>query len=154
MNAQLIHIIDYRLTSSVRSIAESERLKACSSLRRIVLLGALCLFIGLSTIWVQPVEAATSSDHYKLYAHSRIIDFKEYSCFIKIINKENRSWNPKAKNGSHHGIGQMRSTWYKNLDPYRQIDETIRYIHKRYSKHGNEGAICNAWAFHEKKGYF
>jgi hypothetical protein len=147
MNAQVIHIIDTYLTRSVRSIAESERLKPCSSLRRIVLLGAFCLCISSSAIWVQPVEAATRSDYFKLYAHSRIIDSKQYECFQKIIFKESR-WNPQAKNGSHYGLGQMRSVWYRDLDPYRQIDESIRYITNRYN------SMCNAWAHHKKKGFY
>jgi len=146
-DAQVIHIIDLSLTSSVRSIAESERLKPCSSLRRIVLLGALCLWIGLSVINMQPVQAATQADHLKLYAHSRIIDDKQYQCFRWIITKESR-WNPKARNGSHYGLGQMRSTWYRDLDPFRQIDATIRYITKRY------GSPCKAREFHERKGWY
>ncbi len=147
MNAQVVHIFDSSLTGSVRSIAESERPKPCSSLRRIVLLGALCLFIGSSAIWVQPVEASTKEDLFKLYTHSRIIDYKQYRCLSSIIHKESR-WNEKAVNGSHHGLGQMRSEWYRTLDPYRQIDATISYIKKRY------GSMCNAWQFHQKKGYY
>lgn len=147
MNAQLIHIIDYRLTSSVRSIAESERPKPYSSLRRIVLLGALCLFIGSSAIWVQPAEATTKEDLFKLYAHSKIIEYKQFRCLSSIIHKESK-WNPNAVNGSHHGLGQMRSEHYRTLDPFRQIDATIAYIKKRY------GSMCNAWRFHQKKGYY
>lgn len=147
MNAQVVHIFDSSLTGSVRSIAESERPKPCSSLRRIVLLGALCLFIGSSAIWVQPAEASTKEDLFRLYTHSRIIDYKQYKCLSSIIHKESR-WNEKAVNGSHHGLGQMRSEWYRTLDPYRQIDATISYIKKRY------GSMCNAWRFHQKKGYY
>ena len=146
-DAQVIHIIDLSLTSSVRSIAESERLKPCSSLRRIALLGALCLWIGLSVINMQPVQAATQADHLKLYAHSRIINDNQYQCFRWIIGKES-AWNFKAKNGSHYGLGQMRSTWYRDLDPFRQIDATIRYISKRY------GSPCKAREFHERKGWY
>lgn len=147
MNAQLIHIFDSSLTSSVRSIAESERLKPCSSLRRIVLLGALCSYMSLSSIWVQPGQASSKEDLFKLYAHSRIIEYKQYQCLSSIIHKESR-WDEKAVNGSHHGLGQMRSEWYRTLDPYRQIDATISYIKKRY------GSMCNAWRFHQKKGYY
>lgn len=145
--AQLIHIIDSSLTGSVRSIAESERPQPCSSLRRIVLLGALCLLVGLSTINMQPAQAATQADQYRLYAHSRIVDWKQFNCFVKIIHKESR-WDPKARNGSHFGLGQMRSQWYRNLDPYRQIDQTIRYITNRYD------LPCKAWEFHKRKGWY
>jgi hypothetical protein len=145
--AQLIHNLDMYLTSSIRSIAGSERPKPHSSLRRIVLLGALCLLIGLSAINMQPVHATTQADHYRLYAHSRIIDWHEFNCFVKIITKESR-WNPKARNGSHFGLGQMKSQWYRNLDPYRQIDQTIEYITNRYQ------TPCKAWSFHQKRNWF
>ena len=137
------------LTNVLRSIASSERLQPCSSLRRIVLVGALCLLLDASTIKMQPAEAHDLNDanHYKLYAHSRIIDWKQYSCFVKLINKENRTWNPSARNGSHYGIGQMRSEHYKTLDGYSQIDATLRYIEHRY------GSICKAWAHHGKGWY-
>lgn len=147
MNAQVIHILDSSLTGSVRSIRSQRAPKAGSSRVRLVLLGALCLYIGSMTIWVQPVEASTKEDLFKLYTHSRIIDYKQYRCLSSIIHKESR-WNEKAVNGSHHGLGQMRSEWYRTLDPYRQIDATISYIKKRY------GSMCNAWRFHQKKGYY
>lgn len=147
MNAQDIHILDSSLTSSVRSIAESERLRPCSSLRRIVLLGALCSYMSLSSIWVQPAQASSKEDLFKLYAHSRIIEYKQYQCLSSIIHKESR-WDEKAVNGSHYGLGQMKSQHYRTLDPYRQIDATISYIKKRY------GSMCNAWRFHQKKGYY
>lgn len=147
MYAQLIHILDTYLTRLLPSSSASERLKACSSLRRLAVVGILCLFIGLQSTHIQIAEAATKSDYFKLYAHSRLIDEKQYLCFQKIIFKESR-WNPKAKNGSHYGLGQMKSIWYKNLDPYRQIDESIRYIHERY------GSMCKAWEFHKKKGHY
>jgi hypothetical protein len=92
-------------------------------------------------------KAATQSDSFKLYAHSRIVNDEQYQCFYKLINKENRQWNPKARNGSHYGIGQMRNKTYKNLDGYRQIDWTIRYIKGRY------GSMCNSWRFFQANGY-
>lgn len=147
MSAQVIHMIDAYLTRSVRSIADSERLKACCSRMRHQLTPVLCLVLGVSGITMQPVEAS-QNDYLKLYAHSRIVDFKEFQCFVSIINKENRSWDVKAKNGSHYGIGQMRSLWYKELDGFRQIDATIKYALGRY------GTLCDTWAFHKRKNYY
>ena len=101
-----------------------------------------------ATIGASPAPAATYSiDHLRLYAHSRLLDYKEFQCFNAIINQESR-WNFKAKNGSHFGLGQMRSKHYRDLDPYRQIDATILYITKRYS------TTCKAWAFHLKHGWY
>jgi len=107
----------------------------------------LCLIAGLLVLTTEPVEAATDSDYYKLYAHSRIINEKQYKCLSSIIYKESR-WNPKARNHSHYGLGQMRSLYYRNLDPYRQIDKTIEYIKLRY------GSMCNAWLFHQKRNWY
>ena len=103
--------------------------------------------IMILTLSTTPAKAVTQSDSFKLYAHSRIVNDEQYQCFYKLINKENRQWNPKARNGSHHGIGQMRNETYKNLDGYKQIDWTIRYIKGRY------GSMCNAWRFFKAKGY-
>lgn len=135
------------LTGLLPSSSESERLQACSSLRRVVVWGVLCLFVGSLSLQMQPAEATSNADHYKLYAHSRIINFDQYKCLSLIIHKESR-WNPLAKNGSHFGLGQMRSQHYRNLDPYRQIDATIKYIYHRY------GSMCNAWRFHQKKNHY
>ncbi len=136
-----------RLTGLLPSSSASERLKACSSLRRLVVWGVLCLFIGSLSLQMQPAQASTT-DHYKLYAHSRIIEWNEFMCFKDIITKENRRWDVNAKNGSHYGLGQMRSKWYRNLDGYRQIDASIKYINARY------GSMCKAWRFHQQRNYY
>jgi hypothetical protein len=88
-----------------------------------------------------------SIDHLKLYAHSRILDYKEFQCFNRIITKESR-WSYVARNGSHWGLGQMRSKHYGTLDPFRQIDATIKYITVRYE------TPCKAWAFHIKRNWY
>jgi hypothetical protein len=92
-------------------------------------------------------SAAYSVDHLKLYAHSRILDYKEFQCFNKIITKESR-WSYTARNGSHYGLGQMRSKHYRDLDPFRQIDASLRYITNRYQ------TSCKAWAFHQERNYY
>jgi hypothetical protein len=134
------------LTPVLPSSSASERLGACSSLRSLVVVGVLCLFLGADLLKMQPAQA-NEVDHYKLYAHSRIINYEQYKCLSHIIHKESR-WNIKAINGSHYGLGQMRSKHYRNLDGYRQIDATIKYIKGRY------GSMCKAWTFHKKHGYY
>lgn len=143
---QVIHNLAIRLTRSVRCHRLQRAGVPDSSRGRMQLSGALCLILGSLSIQTIPAQAS-SSDYWKLYAHSRIINEEQYKCFSRIIYKESR-WNPMAKNGSHYGLGQMRSKHYKELDPYRQIDETIRYIKHRY------GSMCKAWAFHQKKGHY
>jgi triacylglycerol esterase/lipase EstA (alpha/beta hydrolase family) len=137
------------LTSSVRCYRLKRAAIAVSSLRRIQLMGALYVLTAITSI--TSISTATaksySIDHLKLYAHSRILDYKEFQCFNKIITKESR-WSYTAKNGSHFGLGQMKSKHYRDLDPYRQIDASLRYITIRYQ------TSCKAWAFHQKRNYY
>ena len=145
--AQLMHIFAMSLTRSVRFMLSREPVCRLSSQRVLTLWAGLCLCIGSIAITMQPVHAASKADYLKLYAHSRIINNEQYKCFYWIITKESR-WDSNARNGSHYGLGQMRSTWYKNLDPYRQIDATVAYITKRYT------TPCKAKAHHERKGWY
>jgi hypothetical protein len=108
---------------------------------------AISMSMAILTLSTTEANAASQADSFKLYAHSRIVNDQQYQCFYKLINKENRLWNPKARNGSHYGIGQMRNETYKNLDGYTQIDWSIRYIKSRY------GSMCNAWSFFQKHNY-
>ena len=111
-------------------------------------MGILCLFIGSQSLQVQPAQASQKNPEYlKLYAHSIIMNEKQYLCFSKIIFKESR-WDHKAVNGSHYGLGQMRSQHYRTLDPFAQLRATLAYITKRY------GSSCKAWEFHKKKGHY
>ena len=81
----------------------------------------------------------------KLYAYNQM-SWKEFQCFNWLIHYESR-WNPKARNGSHYGLGQMRSTWYRDLSPKGQIKATIKYISHRY------GDACKALHHFETKGW-
>ena len=145
------HSQDYApyLTRALPSLRLKRAAVADSSLERKRGLGAAIALTATLSITSIPVATATnySIDHLKLYAHSRILDYKEFQCFNRIITKESR-WSYTAKNGSHYGLGQMRSQHYRDLDPYRQIDASLRYITIRYQTN------CKAWAFHEKKGYY
>jgi hypothetical protein len=137
------------LTVAVRWFRLKRAAEADCSQGRNRLMGRVYVIAALLSITsIHNSSAANYSiDHLKLYAHSRILDYKEFQCFNKIITKESR-WSYLARNGSHYGLGQMRSTYYRDLDPFRQIDATIRYNHKRYLTQ------CNAWSFHLKHGYY
>ena len=137
------------LTSAIRFLREKRTATAVSSLkRRKRLWASIAILAVTSTTGINKAIAANYSiDHLKLYSHSRILDYKEFQCFNKIITKESR-WSYTARNGSHYGLGQMRSKHYRDLDPFRQLDATIRYVTIRYQ------TPCNAWAFHMKHGYY
>ena len=137
------------LTVAVRWFRLKRAAEAGSSQGRNRLMGKFYAITALLSI--TSISAANpanySTDHLKLYAHSRLLDYREFQCFNKIITKESR-WSYTAKNGSHYGLGQMRSKHYRDLDPFRQLDATIRYITVRYQ------TPCKAWAFHQERGYY
>jgi hypothetical protein len=112
-------------------------------LQRLLLIASLIAPIGANSA----SAANYSIDHLKLYAHSRLLDYREFQCLNRIITKESR-WSYTARNGSHWGLGQMRSKHYGTLDPFRQIDATIKYITNRYQ------TPCKAWAFHQERNYY
>ena len=137
------------LTGAVRSNRLKRAAEADSARGRIDLMGKVYAITAvLSITSISAAESTNYSiDHLKLYAHSRILDYKEFQCFNKIITKESR-WSYVARNGSHYGLGQMRSKHYRDLDPYRQIDASLRYITNRYQ------TPCKAWVFHQSNGYY
>ena len=90
-------------------------------------------------------KPASADMNLKLYAYNKM-DWSEFQCYNWLIHKESR-WNPKARNGSHYGLGQMRSTWYRDLSPKKQIDAHINYIRHRYAD------ACDALNHLETRGW-
>ena len=137
------------LTSSISSNRGSEPVSRIARSRCLMIWGVLCV-IGITPAYAtEAVKQSTSIDSLKLYAHSRIINYKEFQCFNTLITKES-NWRVEAinPNGNHFGLGQMRNTKYRNLDGYRMIDWSLRYINHRYS-----GSSCKAFAHWQKHGW-
>ena len=82
----------------------------------------------------------------KLHAYNKL-SWSQFQCYNWLIYHESR-WNYLARNGSHYGLGQMRSKWYGTLNPMKQIDAHLDYIKHRYS-----GDTCKALAHWERKGW-
>ena len=135
------------LTALVRSRLADEPVHRVARKRCLVLLAVL--FVVSTTPANATKDATTSIDSLKLYAHSRIINYKQFQCFNTLITKES-NWRVEAinPNGNHFGLGQMRNTKYRNLDGYRMIDWSLRYINHRYS-----GSSCKAFAHWQKHGW-
>ena len=125
------------------SLSRREPLWRCSS-RRTILWGVLCL-TGLN---ISPALGVDNSqtNAFKLYAHMKIVDAKQYQCIEMLWTKES-NWNPAARNGSHYGIPQMRNVKLKTMDAMTQIDWGLRYIKGRYQ------TPCKAWAFFKANGW-
>ena len=137
------------LTVSLPSTRGSEPVSRIARSRCLMVLGVLCIVGTTPAIATKDVKQTTSIDALKLYAHSRIVNYKEFQCFNTLITKES-NWRVEAinPNGNHFGLGQMRNTKYRNLDGYRMIDWSLRYIAHRYS-----GSSCTAFAHWQKHGW-
>jgi hypothetical protein len=118
--------------------------------RRRALRGAFCLRLIPLTLTaavfttINPTPSKADMN-LKLYAYN-LLTWREFQCFNWLIHYESR-WNPKARNGSHYGLGQMRSTWYRDLSPEGQIKASIKYIRHRYDD------SCKALHHFETKGW-
>jgi len=129
------------LTCAVRFVL-STRAAVAGSSRRTTLTAILLLSVAQPST----AQAYESKDELIMYSHSRIIKYSEFKCFHQLISKES-NWNINAVNGSHYGLGQMKSKHYRNLDGYRQIDASIKYIRGRYQ------SPCKAMTFFKANGY-
>jgi hypothetical protein len=124
----------HRLTKRLRSVLSTRAAKAGSS-RRTTLPGALLLSVALTDI-SYGVELK-DVNNYKLYAHSRVMDYKKFVCLVKAWDQESK-WNPKAVGNLKgtkrvYGIPQIKNERVRALDPYSQIDWGLRYIDHRYN---------------------
>lgn len=134
----------HHLTSGVRSPRSARTALAVSS-RRAYLTGALCIAIAIGS----PIKAfaVTDKDHYKLYLHSQIVIDKQYQCAYALYMAESK-FDPRAKNGSHYGIPQLRNSKLKHLDGYTQIQWGMRYVAHRY-----KNDYCLAYKHFKDKGW-
>jgi hypothetical protein len=143
--AQVIHIFVMYLTIGVRSILAGEPLRRIARRRSLVLLAGLLLFTNMP--YASAINTPRDINTYKLYAHMKLLDAKQYRCLELLWTRESR-WNPRADNpkSSAYGIPQMLKM--KEKDPFKQIDLGLKYItHKHRS-------ACKAWEFHKRKGWY
>ena len=85
----------------------------------------------------------------------------QWNCLNNLWNSESH-FNPKALNhGSQaYGIAQfLPSTWgnykvSKTAVPSLQIQYGLHYIATRYGNKYDTTGACNAWNFHQRKGWY
>ena len=136
------------LTPTLRSNCLKQAAEAGSLLKRVELLGksiALTALLSITSITV--ASAYDPVESYKLYAHMKLLDDKQYRCLLILWRSESQ-WNPKANNpkSSAYGIPQLLKM--KETNPYKQIDLGLKYIAKRY------GNPCKALDHHKKVGHY
>ena len=140
----------------VKSLDSHAMLRTLARLRGSALRGralgrAIVILAVLMTVSFAATQKAYSQKppsimNIKLYAYNKL-SWDQFECYNWLIHHESR-WNYKAVNGSHTGLGQMRSKWYGTLNPFRQIDAHLDYIKHRYN-----GDTCKALSHWERKGW-
>ena len=137
--------IDRYLTLSIRSILAGEPLPRIARKRSLVLLAGLLLFSNMPAS--QAISTQRDKENYKLYAHIKLLNAKEYRCLELLWNIESR-WDPRADNpkSSAYGIPQLLKM--KELDPFKQIDLGLKYIAHRHK------TPCRAWSHHQRTGHY
>jgi hypothetical protein len=114
----------------------------------------LCLSVTLS-LALNPILITTSNAYplkreqqdWALVAMNHLGDLQEAQCWVELVWRES-TFNPRAKNGSHYGLAQMRSTWYRDLKPRAQVKAHMNYLEHRYN-----GSACKALNHLKRKGW-
>ena len=111
-----------------------------------LLTGILCLLL-LQLTSVEKTYSLSASDYFKLYAHSIVIDSKEYKCLDQLWTKES-NWNYKAKSKTSTAKGIPQLLNLRTNDPYEQINLGLKYIKHRHQ------TPCLAWAYWLKNKHY
>jgi hypothetical protein len=124
---------------------------ASEPLRRIARGLSLVLLAGLfvfgNTTNANAVSTQRDKENYKLYAHIKLLNAKEYRCLELLWTRESR-WDPRADNPKSSAFGIPQLLKMKELDPFKQIDLGLKYIaHKHRTP-------CRALAFHQLRGWY
>ena len=110
----------------------------------------LCLVINTPANAVE----INQIDKYKIYIHLKVMNYKEFRCIERLWTKENRLWDPYAKNPKSSAFGIPQLLKLKETNPYVQMDLGYKYLLHRYAKQGKDGPACNALAFHLRNGWY
>ena len=84
---------------------------------------------------------------WALVAMNHLPSLQESQCWVELIWKES-TFNPKAINGSHYGLAQMRNSKVKGLSARKQVRWHMRYLDHRY-----QGSACKALNHLKTKGW-
>jgi hypothetical protein len=133
------------LTKALRSLLAGEPLRRIARRLGTVLLAAL--FVFSNTTYASAVSTQRDKENYKLYAHIKLLNAKQYRCLETLWNKESR-WDPRADNPKSSAFGIPQLLKMKELDPFKQIDLGLKYISKRHS------TPCKALEYHKLKGHY
>jgi hypothetical protein len=133
------------LTIGVRSILAGEPLRRIARRRSLVLLAGLLLFSNMPAS--QAISTQRDKENYKLYAHIKLLNAKQYRC-LEILWMRESKWDPRADNPKSSAFGIPQMLKMKELDPFKQIDLGLKYISHKHS------TPCKALHFHNQRGWY
>ena len=88
----------------------------------------------------------------KLFAYHSFKTYDQFDCYNYLVFKES-SWNYKARNNSHYGLGQIKNKMVLKQTPREQILFHMKYIGHRYGYVNNEPNACKAAEHVDRKGW-
>ena len=90
------------------------------AIRNLVTQVSMFLIINLLTI--SNAFATTDKNIYKQEYYKQLdYSVDQTNCLVALIHQENRTWDIKAKNGSHHGLPQGKSKYLATATYTQQI---------------------------------
>ena len=101
------------------------------AIRNLVTQVSMFLIINLLTI--SNAFATTDKNIYKQEYYKQLdYSVDQTNCLVALIHQENRTWDTKAQNGSHHGLPQGKSKYLAKATYTQQITWHIKYLKSRY----------------------
>jgi hypothetical protein len=113
------------------------------------------MFVMINLLTINPVHATNKINVYK-QEYFKQLDYSvdQKDCLVALIHQENRTWDIKAKNGSHYGLPQGKSEYLATATYKQQITWHIKYIKNRYgSDRFGVANACGAWSHWLMKGW-
>jgi hypothetical protein len=131
----------------LRSSRLSEPQLRIARLRHFTIWAALFV---ITTVATGQAKASNTSnaEMFKLYAHMKVLDDKQYRCLVILWRKES-NWSPVSRNPKSSAFGIPQLLKMTETNPFKQIDLGLKYIGHRY-----QGDTCKALARHEKVGHY
>ena len=140
------------LTRMVRSLARAHQGLTAGRSRQAC---GVAIAIGISLSIASPIDAQATDKaigYVKQLADYQLTEYQE-SCHNQIVYRESR-WDPKAVNGSHHGLYQGRSKSLKNASTVKQWWWFWYYVGNRYGwTDKDEPNYCKALHHLKTKGW-
>jgi hypothetical protein len=135
------------LTPMLRSSRYSEPQPRIARLRHFTIWAALFVITTVATGQAK-ADNINNTEMFKLYAHMKVLDDKQYRCLVKLWTLES-NWSATAKNKRSSAFGIPQLLKMKETNPFKQIDLGLKYISHRYS-----GDSCLALDTHRKRGHY